>query len=69
MQCERSRTWPDTPARLFLNADGLRGQPARARSGEFRNYTGTDPLGFVISRNVRRRHLTNHQRVFAAIVV
>jgi len=32
----------------------------------FRQYDGKDPLGFVISRNVHRRHLTKNQRVLAA---
>ena len=32
----------------------------------FRQYDGNDPLGFVISRNVHRRHLTKNQRVLAA---
>jgi hypothetical protein len=33
---------------------------------KFREYVGDDPLGFVISQNVHRRHLTRHQRLFAA---
>jgi len=33
---------------------------------KFRDYVGDDPLGFVISRNVHRRHLTTIQRTFAA---
>ncbi len=33
---------------------------------KFQDYAGSDPLGFVISRNVHRRHLTKNQRVFAA---
>lgn len=32
----------------------------------FRQYDGNDPLGFVISRNVHRRHLSKNQRVLAA---
>lgn len=30
---------------------------------KFTEYTGTDPLGFVVSMNVMRRHLTKDQRV------
>ena len=33
---------------------------------KFRDYDGNDPLGFVISRNVHRRHLSKNQRIFAA---
>ena len=33
---------------------------------KFKEYLGDDPLGFVIIRNVHRRHLTRHQRLFAA---
>jgi hypothetical protein len=33
---------------------------------KFREYVGDDPLGFVISQNVHRRHLTTVQRVIAA---
>jgi ParB-like chromosome segregation protein Spo0J len=33
---------------------------------KFNDYVGDDPLGFVISRNVHRRHLTTIQRTFAA---
>ncbi len=33
---------------------------------KFKEYLGDDPLGFVISRNVHRRHLTRPQRLFAA---
>jgi hypothetical protein len=33
---------------------------------KFHDYVGDDPLGFVISRNVHRRHLTTIQRTFAA---
>ena len=35
-------------------------------SPKFHDYVGDDPLGFVISRNVHRRHLTTIQRTFAA---
>src|ERR1035437_8659457 len=33
---------------------------------KFQDYVGADPLRFVISRNVHRRHLTTIQRTFAA---
>ena len=33
---------------------------------KFHDYVGDDPLGFVISRNVHRRHLTKIQSAFAA---
>lgn len=33
---------------------------------EFREYTGTDALAFVLSLNVHRRHLTESQRAMAA---
>jgi hypothetical protein len=35
-------------------------------SPKFHDYVGDDPLGFVISRNVHRRHLTKTQSAFAA---
>jgi N6-adenosine-specific RNA methylase IME4 len=35
----------------------------------FATYTGDDPLGFVISENVRRRHLTASQRAMLAVEV
>lgn len=36
---------------------------------EFREYTGDDALGFVLSLNVHRRHLTASQRAMAAAEV
>ncbi|MFT3905619.1 MAG: hypothetical protein QM718_04870 [Steroidobacteraceae bacterium] len=33
---------------------------------EYREYKGKDPLGFVVSLNITRRHLTNEQRAMAA---
>jgi len=32
----------------------------------FRTYTGSDPLGFVVSANLHRRHLTESQRAVIA---
>jgi ParB-like chromosome segregation protein Spo0J len=33
---------------------------------EFQDYVGDDPLGFVVSRNLQRRHLTESQRAIVA---
>jgi hypothetical protein len=35
----------------------------------FREYDGSDPLGFAISKNLRRRHLTTSQRALIAAQV
>lgn len=33
---------------------------------QYRKYDGSDPLGFVVSLNIQRRHLTDTQRALAA---
>lgn len=35
----------------------------------FEQYTGTDPLGFVISANIQRRHLTQSQKAAVAVEI
>jgi hypothetical protein len=34
---------------------------------QWRTYTGDDPIGFVVSANIRRRHLTDGQKGFIAL--
>jgi hypothetical protein len=42
----------------------------KLKEENFRTYTGSDPLGFVVSANLHRRHLTESQRaVIAANIV
>src|SRR5712671_1568024 len=36
--------------------------PLAGVAPRFEPYTGSDPLAFVISKNVRRRHLTQEQK-------
>lgn len=44
----------------------LRACEETGRSEGFEDYEGDDPAGFVISKNLHRRHLTNGQRALAA---
>jgi hypothetical protein len=38
----------------------------KLKEENFRHYTGTDPLGLVVSANLHRRHLTESQRALIA---
>jgi hypothetical protein len=38
----------------------------KLKDENFRTYTGSDPLGFVVSANLHRRHLTESQRALIA---
>jgi ParB-like chromosome segregation protein Spo0J len=39
------------------------------RSVDFTEYTGTDPLGYVVALNIRRRHLSASQKATIALVI
>ena len=50
----------------FMACDELGTDPARNIDPIFTEYVGDDPLGFVISKNVRRRHLNKSQLAMCA---
>ena len=64
-------TWED-PERGTVLLDGRNRILACQLAGAeiiHRQYHGTDPIGFIVSENIRRRHLTAGQRAFLALGV
>jgi len=64
-------TWED-PERGTVLLDGRNRILACQLAGAeiiHRQYHGTDPIGFIVSENIRRRHLTAGQRAFLALEV
>jgi hypothetical protein len=57
--------WTDEGGKIWL-IDGRNRVEACSRAGYritlFEDYEGTDPAGFIVSRNIRRRHLTQEQK-------